>query len=134
PQKLSEFLNAWASCKKKDGSGATTTTKPRSHDGTGTRTIPDDRNNRANQIREIRPKQALSRQFLQRPCQNPHAIANMFRGGIFVRTMADPAAAWNENHGRRTYPHHEERIVVGAADHFFDRKSKFVANLSDSLH
>src|SRR5579859_7813492 len=37
----------------------------------------------------------------------------LLRRGIFVRTMANPAAAGDEEHGDRCKARHEQRVVVG---------------------
>ena len=46
-----------------------------------------------------------------------NTAANPLGRCIFVRPVADSAAAGNEEHGDGSDARHEKRIVIGAADH-----------------
>jgi hypothetical protein len=59
----------------------------------------------------------LHRQLRQCLREDVHSFFNLLRRRIFVRPMAHAAAAGNENHGGRTNLRHEQRIMIGSADH-----------------
>ena len=48
--------------------------------------------------------------------------------------MADTSAARDEDHGRGADFGHEERIVIGAADHFLGRQLKLATNFKNGVN
>src|SRR5271170_6711728 len=56
---------------------------------------------------------------------------NLLWRGVFVRPVAVPVAARNEDHRRRRDARDEERVVIGAADH---RTMRDAASLADFAH
>src|SRR6266576_6070970 len=66
--------------------------------------------------------------------QNEHPIVYLLWRRILIRTMADPAAARNENHRRGTDLCHEQRIMIGSAYHSFDRQAQLTAYLQDHVY
>ena len=49
--------------------------------------------------------------------EHVNAAADPLRRGVFVGPVTHAAAAGNEEHGDRSDARHEERVVIGAADH-----------------
>ncbi len=54
--------------------------------------------------------------------------------GIFVGSMAHPAATWNKDHRHRADTRHKQRVVVGAADHDLVAQAEIAANCLDGRH
>src|ERR1700734_1643920 len=61
--------------------------------------------------------------------QNYCSLRDGFRRCIFVRAMAHSAATGNKQHCGGRNPRHEERIMIGAADHALEREAVRFASL-----
>ena len=60
-------------------------------------------------------------------------LDDIFGFGKFVRPVADAVAAGKEDHGDGGEAGHEERVVVGAADHFFARDALLLADVFEKV-
>jgi AGZA family xanthine/uracil permease-like MFS transporter len=66
--------------------------------------------------------------------EDQRAAGNVFRGGVFVGAVAVAVAAWDEEHHRGRDARHEKRVVIGAADHFEERKAMRRAGFGERFH
>src|SRR6266542_5867379 len=73
----------------------------------------------------------LFRQPGERMGQHRDAGRNLRGRGVFIRPMADAAAARNEDHRGWAKLRHEQRIVIGPADHRLRRQLQRGANFPE---
>src|SRR6202008_4053165 len=85
------------------------------------------------ELRSFRTKGSSGREQCKTIGEDQGAARNVLRQGILIGSVAPTIATRDKKHGGRRDAGHEERVVIGAADHFEKRKFVRAASLGEGV-